>query len=119
MGLVAEHAIGVVGGGILGLAVAREQPQRREEALELADLFCQQARRRADRLFDELWANDDDTQYKAAQKVLEGRYQWFEHDVLDPAGDGPMIPSHEPSAKAQFAASDEVAAPDVEPQPTQ
>jgi hypothetical protein len=99
--------------------IAREQPDRREEAYELADLFCKQARRRADVLFEELWANDDDSQYKTAQKVLEGRYRWFEHDVLDPAGDGPMIPAHEPSAKAKFEASDEVAAPEVEPQPTQ
>ena len=66
---------------------------------ELADLFCRQARRRADRLFPELWANDDAAQYKAAQKVLDGRYTWFEADVLDPAGDGPMMPTHaEPAA---------------------
>ena len=31
--------------------IGREQPDRREEAVELADLFCGQARRRADRLF--------------------------------------------------------------------
>ena len=37
--------------------------------------------------------------YQAAQKVLSGRYTWFEADVLDPAGDGPMIPDHEPTAK--------------------
>jgi alkylation response protein AidB-like acyl-CoA dehydrogenase len=56
-----------------------------DEARELADLFAHQARRRADRLFHELWANDDDAQYTAAQKVLDGRYTWFEADVLDPA----------------------------------
>jgi hypothetical protein len=99
--------------------IAREQPQRREDAYELADLFASQARRRADRLFTELWANDDDAQYKTAQKVLEGRYTWFEHDVLDPAGDGPMIPTHEAPAVKQFEASDVVAEPEVEPQPTQ
>jgi hypothetical protein len=56
-----------------------------DEARELADLFAHQARRRADRLFHELWANDDADQYRAAQKVLDGRYTWFEADVLDPA----------------------------------
>jgi alkylation response protein AidB-like acyl-CoA dehydrogenase len=56
-----------------------------DEARELADLFAHQARRRADRLFHELWANDDAAQYTAAQKVLDGRYTWFEADVLDPA----------------------------------
>ena len=72
--------------------IGRERPDRRQEAAELADLFCGQARRRADRLFTDLWANDDDAQYKAAQQVLSGRYGWFEQDVLDPAGDGPMMP---------------------------
>jgi hypothetical protein len=57
----------------------------REEAYELAALFSCQARRRADRLFDELFDNDDKPQYAAAQQVLDGRYSWFEADMLDPA----------------------------------
>jgi alkylation response protein AidB-like acyl-CoA dehydrogenase len=74
--------------------LGREHPDRRQSVVELADLFCGQARRRADRLFAELWANDDDTQYRVAQQVLAGRYEWFEDDVLDPAGEGPMMPAH-------------------------
>ncbi|MCW2640345.1 MAG: acyl-CoA dehydrogenase protein [Dactylosporangium sp.] len=58
-----------------------------DEARELADLFANQARRRADRLFHELWANDDAAQYRTAQKLLEGRYTFFEEDVLDPAAE--------------------------------
>ena len=85
--------------------IGREQPDHRQEAMELADLFCGQARRRADRLFSELWANDDKAQYKAAQQVLAGRYAWFEEDVLDPAGNGPMMPAHAPPAAEQFGAS--------------
>jgi alkylation response protein AidB-like acyl-CoA dehydrogenase len=73
--------------------VGREQPERKEEAIELAQLFCSMARRRADTLFHELWANDDDSRYSAAQKVLEGRYKWLEEGVFDPAGDGPMMPA--------------------------
>jgi hypothetical protein len=95
--------------------IAREQPNHRQEAFELADLFCGQARRRADRLFAELWANDDRAQYKAAQQVLSGRYGWFEQDVLDPAGDGPMMPSHATPAAKQFVEeSAAVAAPKAE-----
>jgi hypothetical protein len=94
--------------------IAREQPDRRKEAVELADLFCGQARRRADRLFSQLWANDDDAQYKVAQQVLDGRYLWFEQDVLDPAGDGPMMPAHAEPAARQFEESPTVAAPLVE-----
>jgi alkylation response protein AidB-like acyl-CoA dehydrogenase len=85
--------------------IARERPDRREEAMELADLFCGQARRRADRLFAQLWANDDRAQYEAAQLVLSGRYEWFEADVLDPAGDGPMMPTQPPSAAEQSGTS--------------
>src|ERR671916_737089 len=94
--------------------VAREQPERRQQAVELADLFCGQARRRADRLFTALWANDDDAQYEAAQQVLSGRYEWFEEDVLDPAGDGPMMPTHPPPAAGQYEGPPAVAAPEVE-----
>jgi hypothetical protein len=94
--------------------VAREQPARRQEAVELADLFCRQARRRADRLFTELSANDDDAQYAAAQQVLAGRYEWFERDVLDPAGDGPMMPTRATPAAEQFEEPPAAAAPRVE-----
>ncbi|WP_211516942.1 acyl-CoA dehydrogenase family protein [Geodermatophilus africanus] len=90
---------------------ARERPERRQEAFELADLFCGQARRRADRLFRELWANDDDHQYEVAQQVLSGRYEWFEEDVLDPAGDGPMMPAHTEPALRRFEESPDGAAP--------
>lgn len=93
--------------------IGRERPDRRQEALELADLFCGQARRRADRLFSELWSNDDTSQYKVAQQVLDGRYAWFEEDVLDPAGDGPMMPSHTEPAVEQFEEAPAVAAPTV------
>ena len=86
--------------------LAEQDPGNREAIYELADLFCAQAHRRADALFHALWANDDATQYDAAQSVLSGRYEFFEHDVLDPAGSGPMIPEHEdPAAEAPEAVS--------------
>jgi alkylation response protein AidB-like acyl-CoA dehydrogenase len=94
--------------------IAREDPQRRQEAFELADLFCGQARRRADRLFTELRANDDAAQYEVAQQVLSGRYGWFEQDVLDPAGDGPMMPAHAQPAAEQFEDVRVGTAPEVE-----
>jgi len=60
-------------------------------AVELADLFCQGARRRVDRLFRDLRRNDDAAEYKAAQRILEGRYVWAEAGTLDPSGEGPMV----------------------------
>jgi hypothetical protein len=36
--------------------------------------------------------------------MLSGRYAWFQEDVLDPAGDGPLMPTHAPAAAEQFGA---------------
>jgi alkylation response protein AidB-like acyl-CoA dehydrogenase len=72
--------------------IGHDHPERQTEAVELAELFCRQARRRADTLFHELWSNDDDENYAAAQHVLGGRYGWLEEGVADPSGDGPMMP---------------------------
>jgi alkylation response protein AidB-like acyl-CoA dehydrogenase len=96
--------------------IGRRAPAHKEQAYELAELFSRQARRRADRLFSELFSNDDAKQYTAAQQVLEGRYDWFAGEVLDPAGHGPHIPSHEPTAKQKFEQADEVGVPPVEAQ---
>ena len=71
--------------------LGREHPEHGAQAVELADLFCRQSRRRVDRLFTELWANEDDANYKGAQQLLEGRYAFLEEGVLDPSGEGPMI----------------------------
>jgi hypothetical protein len=51
------------------------------------------AKRRTDSLFHELWTNDDEARYRAAQNVLDGRYLWLEEGILDPSGEGPMIPA--------------------------
>jgi hypothetical protein len=56
-----------------------------KSAVELADLFCQASRRRTERLFADLWANDDVGNYKAAQRVLAGDYTWVEGGIIDPA----------------------------------
>jgi alkylation response protein AidB-like acyl-CoA dehydrogenase len=66
--------------------LGHEQPSNAAEYIELADLFCNQARRRVDVLLHELWFNDDDENYSAAMKVLDGRYTAFERDLVDPAG---------------------------------
>ncbi|HET8587600.1 MAG TPA: acyl-CoA dehydrogenase, partial [Candidatus Limnocylindria bacterium] len=83
--------------------LGREQPERRDEAKELAELFCQQAKRRADTLFDELWRNDDDANREAAAKLLDGRYAWLEEGLVDPSGEGPMIPEEVKESAAGVA----------------
>ena len=58
-----------------------------------------------DRLFDELWSNNDDDNYAAAQAVLDGRFTWVEEGVADPSGDGPMIASQPDSVDERALAS--------------
>lgn len=52
-----------------------------DRAIELADLFCRQARRKIGRLFIDLWANDDNRKYRVAMNVLKGKHQWLERSV--------------------------------------
>lgn len=60
-------------------------------AVELADAFCRQARRRVDELFDRLWHNTDASDRTVAERVLEGRYSWLDEGVVDPSVEGPWI----------------------------
>lgn len=68
-----------------------------------AETFCRNARRTVDRLFYDLWHNEDARNYRYAVEVLEGEHGWLELDralrqtVLDAAqGDG--SPAAEPPA---------------------
>ena len=72
--------------------IGSDHPERKTEAVELAELFCGQAKGRAETLFNALWSNRDDANYAAAQEVLAGRYTWLEDGIADPSGDGPMMP---------------------------
>jgi len=73
-------------------ACVRAQRDRADgTAVELADAFCQQARVRAEQLFDGLWRNSDDFDRTLARRVLEGRYTWLEEGIIDPSIEGPWI----------------------------
>lgn len=52
--------------------------------LQVADLFCRQARGRVDKQFRHLFANSDGFAYKLAQDVLANRYTWLENDIIPP-----------------------------------
>jgi alkylation response protein AidB-like acyl-CoA dehydrogenase len=74
----------------------REHPERAAETQELAEVFCNQAQHRTERLFHELWDNADAPNHRLAVDVLKGRHTWLEEGIIDPsAGDGPMVPSAE------------------------
>ncbi|MGW2327181.1 acyl-CoA dehydrogenase family protein [Streptomyces sp. NPDC001700] len=69
----------------------RSRGEHGTEAYQLADVFCRQARIRADELFGRLWTNTDDLDRKVVSGVLSGSYEWLEAGVLDPSGEGPWI----------------------------
>jgi alkylation response protein AidB-like acyl-CoA dehydrogenase len=98
---IGAELFAIAGACTYARTLSGEDPANGAGVVELADLFCTQARRRAERLFDELWRNDDDRQYGFAQRLLDGRYTFFERDVVDPAGDGPMIPGPKPLARTE------------------
>ena len=50
--------------------------------LELADLFCRQARRRVHDRFEDVFFNDDKRGYKVAQRVLKGAHAWLERGIV-------------------------------------
>jgi alkylation response protein AidB-like acyl-CoA dehydrogenase len=52
------------------------------DAAEVADLFCRQARRRVEALFDRVFRNDDVATYRLAQRVLEDEQLWLESGMV-------------------------------------
>jgi hypothetical protein len=69
----------------MSAVVVRARMLDTSEARELADLFCRSAKLRVEELFQGLRHNQDDYNYRAAQRVLEGRYRSEEGGILDPA----------------------------------
>ncbi len=58
--------------------------QGRKDALELADLFCREARTRIDQNFRTLFDNHDELAYKVVQKLMKGEYEWLEGQLVQP-----------------------------------
>jgi hypothetical protein len=57
-------------------------------AIELADLFCRDARRRVEQLFENVRSHDDPLAYRVARAVLDRGYDWLEEGIVD-APDAP------------------------------
>ena len=57
----------------------------------MSTLFCRNGRRKVQRLFRELWHNDDVRKYRVGQSVLKGEQRWFEGDTMG------ATPQHRPA----------------------
>jgi len=55
--------------------------QGQPEAIEMADLFCREARRRVQGSFARVFSNDDVPTYRVATDVLDGKHAWMESGV--------------------------------------
>jgi len=71
----------------------RAHASGRREELELADLFCRQARDRAETIFRALHANTDAVDVRAAKAVVSGRYAFLEDGILPPPETGEWVAS--------------------------
>src|SRR6185369_10322777 len=70
---------------------ARAERRTHPEGVELADLFCRQARRRVDGLFRDLWRNTDARDVALARKVGTGAYTSLESGVITPPDEGDWV----------------------------
>ncbi|HEX5597110.1 MAG TPA: acyl-CoA dehydrogenase family protein [Micromonosporaceae bacterium] len=75
---------------------ARAEQSSRPEGVELAELFCWQARQRAEQLFDGLWDNTDRADTKAAKRILQGRYAFLEEGIFIPPSELPWVVDWQP-----------------------
>ncbi|MCW3159330.1 acyl-CoA dehydrogenase family protein [Micropruina sonneratiae] len=84
-------------------ACLRAQTERagHPEGVELAQVFCEQARVRVGALFTALWDNTDDSDDATAAQVLEGRYSFLEGGIRLPSTDGPWVSPVEPGASVK------------------
>jgi alkylation response protein AidB-like acyl-CoA dehydrogenase len=70
---------------------ARAERDSRPEGVELADLFCRQARLRCEALFHGLWENTDSIDLTAAKRVTEGRYAFLEEGIVPSLASGEWV----------------------------
>ena len=75
---------------------AKSERGAHPQGVELADLFCRQARVRIEALFTALWDNTDDADDAAVKDVLAGRYAFVESGIVLPPTDGPWVGPVEP-----------------------
>ena len=75
---------------------AHAEKENQAAGAELADLFCQQARIRAEALFAALWENTDSLDGEAARRVLDGRYAFLEQGIVPRSTEGAWVAAWQP-----------------------
>ncbi|NUR72596.1 MAG: acyl-CoA dehydrogenase [Hamadaea sp.] len=79
----------------------RAQASGRAEERELADLFCRQARDRAERSFRRLHHNTDADDVRGSRRIADGRYAFLEDGILPPPETGEWVATWEPGPSTE------------------
>ncbi|MDH4283350.1 MAG: acyl-CoA dehydrogenase family protein [Myxococcales bacterium] len=61
----------------------QEGTEEAGKAVEIADFFARQTRRKIDTLFHQLWSNDDARATRVGQELLDGKHTWLERGIAD------------------------------------
>src|SRR5712692_7395208 len=61
----------------------KKDPGAGRHAVQVADLFCRQARGRVQAKFKGLWRNEDTHTYRVAQEILKGDHVWLEKGMVN------------------------------------
>jgi alkylation response protein AidB-like acyl-CoA dehydrogenase len=108
---IANEMFAMAASAVRAHAMKKAGAPHADEALELADLFCRNARRQVTRLLRDLWANDDARKYRVAMRILEGRHAWLEQGIMD------LPPKHAAGAVEATAPATAAAAPQAPSRP--
>ncbi|HEU4520987.1 MAG TPA: acyl-CoA dehydrogenase family protein [Thermoanaerobaculia bacterium] len=57
--------------------------QGQKNALDLADVFCAEARKRIEYNFTNLFADSDDKAYRVVQNLMKGEYDWLQGNLVE------------------------------------
>jgi alkylation response protein AidB-like acyl-CoA dehydrogenase len=77
--------------------------QGQENAMDLADVFCHEARKRIDHVFETLFDNYDEKEYRVVQSLMKGDYAWLEGRLVQPIEDNMPTTHQIEEAIRQFA----------------
>ena len=55
-----------------------------KNAIDLADVFCREARLRIETNFRQLFSNHDEQSYRLVSQLLKGDYDWFRGQMVEP-----------------------------------
>jgi hypothetical protein len=58
--------------------------QGQKNAVDLADVFCREARMRIEANFSNLFTDHDAAAYRLVSNLLKGEYDWFKGKMVEP-----------------------------------